>query len=173
VKLVGRKFWTWNENSIKTAEDNVVWSDFEGGIRNSNMLFQMVLSMFEFVNCRWSYEAVNLVKLVGRNFWTWNESSISTKEDNVLWSCFEGGIYKSKMLFQMVLFLFGLADCRLSYEGVKLVMFMWVGVFELRMKTVHPPRKIMSPGFASRVHSTSRTCAFKWYYSCLSRLTVG
>jgi hypothetical protein len=73
----------------------------------------------------------------------------------------------------MVLFLFGLADCSWSCEAVKLVViFMWVGVFELGMKTVHPPGKIMSPGFASRVQSTSQTCAFKWYYSCLSRLTV-
>jgi hypothetical protein len=74
--------------------------------------------------------------------------------------------------FPMVLSLFGLADCRLSYEVVKLVIFMWVGVFEVGMKTVYPPRKIMSPGFASRVKSTNRTCAFKWYYSCLYWLTV-
>jgi hypothetical protein len=50
---------------------------------------------------------------------------------------------------------------------------MWVGVFELGMKTTSTLLKIMSPGFASRVQFTSRTCAFKWYYSCLDWLTVG
>jgi hypothetical protein len=75
-------------------------------------------------------------------------------------------------LFPMVLFLCGLANCRLIYEVVKLVIFMWVGVFELGMKTVYPPREIISPGFTSRVQSTSQRCAFKWYYSCLYWLTI-
>jgi hypothetical protein len=76
------------------------------------------------------------------------------------------GIGVFDALFPMVLFLCGFANCRLSYEVVKLVIFMWVGVFELGKKTVHPPREIMAPGFASRVQFTSQTCAFKWYYSC-------
>jgi hypothetical protein len=83
------------------------------------------------------------------------------------------GIGLLDVLFQMVLFLFGLANCRLSYEVVKLVILMWVGIFELGMKTASRLLKIMSQGLASRVQSTSRTCALKWYYSCLDWLTVG
>jgi hypothetical protein len=55
---------------------------------------------------------------------------------------------------------------------VKLAM-LWGAVFEVGMKTASTLLKIMSAGLASRVEFTSRTCAFKWYYSCLSRLTVG
>jgi hypothetical protein len=51
-------------------------------------------------------------------------------------------------------------------------VMLWGAVFEVGMKTPSTLLKIMSPGFASRVQSTSQTCAFKWYYSCLSRLTV-
>jgi hypothetical protein len=54
----------------------------------------------------------------------------------------------------MVLPFFGLADCRWSHEEVKLVMLLG-GIFDFGMKTVHPPRKIISPGLASRVKSTS------------------
>jgi hypothetical protein len=83
------------------------------------------------------------------------------------------GIRLLDAIFQMVLSLFGLADCRLSYEVVKLVILMWVGIFEVGMKTASRLLKIMFPGLVSRVQSTSQTCVLKWYYSCLSRLTVG
>jgi hypothetical protein len=87
-------------------------------------------------------------------------------------SRFEGTTHKSNVRFQMVLFLFGLAYCRLSYEVVKLVLLMWVGVFGVGMKTASTLLNIMSHGPVSRVEFTSRRCSFKWYYSCLDWLTV-
>jgi hypothetical protein len=55
---------------------------------------------------------------------------------------------------------------------VKLVM-LGGAVFEVGMKTASRLLKIMSVGLASGVQSTSQTCAFKWYPSCLNWLTVG
>jgi hypothetical protein len=65
-------------------------------------------------------------------------------------SRFKGKTHKSNMRFRMVPFLFVLANCRWSHEGLKLVM-LWGAVFEVGMKTPSTLLKIMSPGLVSRV----------------------
>jgi hypothetical protein len=97
-------------NSLRRAEsskESKRESQMISGIRVCNVLFLMVLSMFGLADCRSRHEEVKLVMLWGGIFdFGIKTGHPPTKEDNVHWSQFKGTIHKSKMRFQMVLFLF-------------------------------------------------------------------